>query len=295
MSFSKDKVKAPLLTFFSNANDFLAVVEPTLVQEETRHRLMLGIAIALKKNPAAYGDRLPLLCAHLDSRGQPVFIAVMTPPFPILVWFEHSLGDGSMRLIANEILDAGWDVPGVNGIAECSERFAPIFAELSKRGLLKEMRSRSYELTQVRFPASLPTGHWQWADQSQAESILKLLLGMQTDLQPVVTTNYTLAQARSFIEAKRVSVWVVDSEPVSMAMSNRPQLKSIGISAVYTPPEHRKKGYAGANVAYLSQTLLDQGFERVNLFTDLANPTSNKIYMEIGYREVCDYQQFKLV
>lgn len=286
-------MQASLLTFFSHANNFLAVVEPSLAQEETRHRLMLGIAIALKKNPAAYGDKLPLLCAHLDTKGKPVFIAVMTPPFPILVWFEKSLEDEILHLLAKEILDAGWDVPGVNGIAKCSERFAPILTKLTNRDLVKEMRSRSYELTQVRFPDPMPDGHWQWADASQAESILKLLQGMQTDLQPVVTTDYTLEQVQSFIEAKRISVWVVDGNPVSMAMSNRPQLKSIGISAVYTPPEHRKKGYAGANVACLSQALLDQGFERVNLFTDLANPTSNKIYMEIGYREVCDYQQFK--
>lgn len=287
-------MKTPLLTFYSNANNFLAVVEPTLAQEETRHRLILGIAIALKKNPAAFGDTLPLLCAHLDSREQPIFIAVMTPPFPILVWFEKSLDDEILHLLAKEILDAGWDVPGVNGIAECSERFAPVLGKLTNHDVVKEMRSRSYELTQVRFPDSLPIGHWQWADASQAESILKLLQGMQTDLQPIVTSNYTLEHALSFIEAKRVSVWVVDGEPVSMAMSNRPQLTSIGISAVYTPPEHRKKGYAGANVAFLSQALLDHGYERVNLFTDLANPTSNKIYMAIGYREVCDYQQFKL-
>ena len=287
-------MKTQLLTFYSDANKFLTIAEPTLAQEETRHRLILGIAIALKKNPAAYGDKLPLLCAHLDTKEQPVFIAIMTPPYPILVWFDHHLGDSELRLIANEILDAGWDVPGVNGIAECSERFAPILAKLTNREVIKEMRLRSYELTQVRFPDPFPNGHWRWADASQAKSVLKLLQGMQTDLQPVVTTNYTLEQVQSFIEAKRVSVWVVDGEPVSIAMSNRPQLKSIGVSAVYTPSEHRKKGYAGANVAFLSQALLDQGYQRVNLFTDLANPTSNKIYMEIGYREVCDYLQYKI-
>ena len=284
----------PLLTFFSNADQFLAVAESTLAKEETRHRLMLGIATALKKNPSAYGNKLPLLCAHVNNNGQADFIAVMTPPFPILVWFEDGLSDDDLALKAKEILDSGWDVPGVNGIAECSERFAPILAKLTNRKAVKEMRSRSYELTRVRFPDPMPNGYWQWADASQAESILKLYQGMQTDLQPIMTSNDTLEQVQSFIEAKRVSVWVVDGEPVSMAMSNRPQLTSIGISAVYTPPEHRKKGYAGANVAFLSQALLDQGFERVNLFTDLANPTSNKIYMQIGYCEICDYQQFKL-
>jgi predicted GNAT family acetyltransferase len=31
------------------------------------------------------------------------------------------------------------------------------------------------------------------------------------------------------------------------------------------------------------------------LFTDLANPTSNKIYAEIGYRRVADWEEHAFV
>ena len=31
------------------------------------------------------------------------------------------------------------------------------------------------------------------------------------------------------------------------------------------------------------------------LYTDLSNPTSNKIYVEIGYRRVCDAIQYAFV
>ena len=52
--------------------------------------------------------------------------------------------------------------------------------------------------------------------------------------------------------------------------------------------EHRGKGYASACVAAMSQHLLDGGKTFCTLYTDLSNPTSNKIYQNIGYRPVVD-------
>lgn len=57
---------------------------------------------------------------------------------------------------------------------------------------------------------------------------------------------------------------------------------------VYTPPEFRKNGYASFVVAELSQKILNSGKKFCILYTDLANPTSNKIYQNIGYKEVAD-------
>jgi predicted GNAT family acetyltransferase len=56
---------------------------------------------------------------------------------------------------------------------------------------------------------------------------------------------------------------------------------------VYTPKEHRGRGYASAAVAAVSRMLRDQG-ARVTLFTDQANPVSNAIYQRLGYRPVVD-------
>jgi GNAT superfamily N-acetyltransferase len=59
------------------------------------------------------------------------------------------------------------------------------------------------------------------------------------------------------------------------------------IGPVYTPPEQRRKGYASAAVATVSQLFLHAG-ARVCLYTDQANPTSNGIYQAIGYQPVVD-------
>jgi predicted GNAT family acetyltransferase len=78
-----------------------------------------------------------------------------------------------------------------------------------------------------------------------------------------------------------------------MACSQGPTPTGIRISLVYTPGEKRGRGYASACVAALSDEQLRAGRSRCFLFTDLANPTSNRIYQRIGYRPVCDFQEYR--
>ncbi len=86
-------------------------------------------------------------------------------------------------------------------------------------------------------------------------------------------------------------LWEADNSPVSLAGYTGPTPNSIRIGPVYTPPEQRGHGYATAVVAGLSQELLDKGFAFVTLYTDLANPTSNHIYQDIGYLPVADIDE----
>jgi predicted GNAT family acetyltransferase len=85
-------------------------------------------------------------------------------------------------------------------------------------------------------------------------------------------------------------IWEVAGEPVSMCQAVGRTPRGIRIGAVYTPPDHRRRGYASAITAAASQLQLDKGRRWCFLFTDLANPTSNRIYQAIGYRPVRDVQ-----
>ncbi len=82
-----------------------------------------------------------------------------------------------------------------------------------------------------------------------------------------------------------------DDGPVSMAATTRPTASGISIGAVYTPPEHRNRGYATSCVAGLCEQLL-LAYKFCVLYTDLSNPTSNAIYKAIGFREYCDSVQY---
>ena len=85
-----------------------------------------------------------------------------------------------------------------------------------------------------------------------------------------------------------LTLWEVDGSPVSMAGASRLEAGMFRAMAVYTPPELRGRGYAGAVTTAVSQAALDAGAADVVLFTDLANPTSNALYQRLGYRPIED-------
>jgi len=88
-------------------------------------------------------------------------------------------------------------------------------------------------------------------------------------------------------------LWVDRGRPVSLTGAGGLTPKGIRVGPVYTPPDARGRGYASNLVAEVSQALLDSGRTFVFLFTDLANPTSNKIYQAIGYEPVSDVDEWE--
>ncbi|MDX3074167.1 GNAT family N-acetyltransferase [Streptomyces sp. MI02-7b] len=85
-------------------------------------------------------------------------------------------------------------------------------------------------------------------------------------------------------------LWTVEDEPVAMAAMTSVVAGTARLTPVYTPPDHRGRGYGSAVTAAVSQAARDAGAEHVLLFTDLANPTSNSVYQRIGYSPVSDYR-----
>jgi hypothetical protein len=88
-------------------------------------------------------------------------------------------------------------------------------------------------------------------------------------------------------------LWEDDGDPVSLAGYGGQTPNGVRIGPVYTPPDLRGRGYATALTAELSQRLLDSSRRFCFLYTDLANPTSNRIYERIGYRRVCESAEIR--
>ncbi|MFJ9947772.1 GNAT family N-acetyltransferase [Kitasatospora sp. NPDC091207] len=86
----------------------------------------------------------------------------------------------------------------------------------------------------------------------------------------------------------RLHLWEDGGTPVAMA-GNSPVIAGMSrIGPVYTPGERRGRGYASGVTAAATAHALAQGATEVLLYTDLANPTSNSIYQQLGYRPVED-------
>lgn len=108
------------------------------------------------------------------------------------------------------------------------------------------------------------------------------------DVRLPTTKEEAKQTAHTLITNRRLFGLEVDGKLVSVAAKTRPTTNNITVNFVYTPKEARKKGYASSCVAALSQRMLDEGYKTTTLYTDLANPTSNKIYQEIGYEKIAE-------
>jgi len=277
-------------TFYQNPDDFLDRTLETLAQDETRNNLILGLALRLKENPQAYGDLSPLMVSVSDGSGKPCASALMTPPFAMVVQNEP-LNREALEILALDLQLEGWKLPGVNGEAEVSDAFARIWqAKMKQKAELIE-RLRAYELRELE-KIDYPAGKLRIAEERDAQLACQLLNAMQEESVLGPRRELTVEGSLESIRKQQSFFWEVDGEIVSSALAKRPQVKGICISGVYTLPEHRRKGYARALVAEVSKEMLWRGYEFTNLFTDLDNPTSNKIYQEVGYLPVCDYHLF---
>jgi hypothetical protein len=157
---------------------------------------------------------------------------------------------------------------------------------------------RIYRLTEVRTPDPGPAGAMRRAREEERELLVRWFDAFAVDVDDPEPGEPERAFER-FVPGRAGAVglylWEVNGDPRSMAGHSGPTPHGMRVFPVYTPPEERRRGYAGALVAALSQRLLDEGREFCFLFTDLANPTSNHVYQEIGYEPVCDVTQWRVV
>lgn len=105
-----------------------------------------------------------------------------------------------------------------------------------------------------------------------------------------------LLRASRLIEENQLFLYEDEEhQVVSMAAATRRLVHGMGIMYVFTPEEFRGKGYAAANIYYLSKALLEQGFEFCTLYVDKKNPLSNRAYEKVGYRVVDDVYEYKIL
>jgi len=96
------------------------------------------------------------------------------------------------------------------------------------------------------------------------------------------------------LEQGMVRVWD-DGGIVALAGYGDGGTDAARVAPVFTPPAHRRRNYASALVCELSRELLEQGKRAVFLTADAGNPTSNSIYLKIGYVPAADHFHFEFL
>lgn len=277
---------------FSNPSAFLETAQAWLEQRELENSLLLGLALRLRNDPQYYPSTpcMKIVC----DQDEPAVFALMTPPHNLILSGDSPVPERALDCLIEDLRSSPWSVPGVLAQPALAEQFREIWGDKPASRNPPQLRIRLYALRQVIPP--LPSlGSMRSANAEDLQTLRDWLIAFQSEaMGALISPNAAEAMAFRRITDGEIFFWE-HQKPVSMAASTRPTSHTISIGSVYTPPEQRRKGFASALVATLSQKLLDDGFECITLFTDLAYPTSNHIYQQVGYQAVCDFAEYRFL
>ena len=274
------------LAFTRDANDFAG---------RTQRLLAAGIecnvlaTVLMSVLDGAHSDPPPIFAYGVNERDEAVFAAMRTPPFPLLT---TPLGDAPAEPFVEQWLRADPDLPGVTGVPDTARAVADAWARLTGGTTSTTLSEAMHVVEQVHDPPFPGPGALRLANVDERDL---LIAWTETFVREAGLIG--AAQAGAMVDARLrqqgLLVWE-DSQPVSM-IGVAPEVAGVvRIGPVYSPAQYRRRGYAGSAVAAASRRALAAGATRCMLYTDLANPTSNKIYAEVGYRRMGAWEEIAL-
>jgi predicted GNAT family acetyltransferase len=269
---------------FTQAQQFEDKAKPFLTENEDVYSLFYGVLQGIKagryENP---------FMATIEVNDRIVALFQMTPPHPLnLIIIDETKTDDILTLVAHELSKRKLPIQSAVGVKSVVTAFSEKWQETTKCVARLLMDQGLYRLDQVDQSLEKNPGSWRYATKDEAPLLAQWFKAFEKDTglknSPVEAIKEKVNQ---FLADEEVFFWEDQGKIVSMMKKARPSERGVTVSFVYTPPQERKKGYARTMVAAGSEELL-KTYDFCVLYTDMMNPTSNKIYQEIGYRKIAD-------
>jgi GNAT superfamily N-acetyltransferase len=292
------------LRFFDDPVLFLDVAADHLAEDPVLSTVVSGVASRIADRREAgvpWPDGVPCWFAVALEGDEVLGVAMRTATFGSYPAYVLPMPDEAARALARELVDRGEALSAANGALPAVEAFCDELASLVGGRTRVAQHTRLFELGDLVEPEPVP-GRLRPASLDEADLVRGWYdafmedADVQAGREPGESPHESVddEEMRRRIEGGRIFVWEDESgQPVHVTAASHPSYGVSRIGPVFTPREHRGRGIASAAVAEVSALLRDSG-ERVCLFTDQANPTSNKIYETIGYRPVVDMANLRV-
>jgi hypothetical protein len=253
----------------------LAMARPFLANEPVLHNVILTLLTERAAHPEPGRYWVPL-----DDGAAAGFVFQS----PLTFWASLAcMTPDVIEAAVDSVADQGVRLPGAIGEVSTVARFAGQWTERHKSGATPLGGQRIYEVEHVTEQTA--RGGLREATKDDRNLVVSWLRAFQAE------ADDGASDPEAIVDQRRWWLWD-DGGPVSLARPSEPVEGVARIGPVYTPPERRNRGYAGACVSALSAQVLKSG-QRCILYTDLANPTSNAIYRRIGYRAVAEVLRYR--
>jgi uncharacterized protein len=277
------------ISITSDPQAFAAFAGAFLRAELEREQLARILAEVLRGRYAEHPNHFATV---LGGGGELLAVALRTPPHSLMC----TTLPGPAASLAAELIDI-WvardpDVVGVGAEPETARALAAAWARRTGGESQLEVRMAMHAATAIEDPPRRVAGRMRLAAADERDQLVRWWRAFYAEAEPLHPDDAEQDVAARYGD-RSLYVWEDGGVPVSLICARRTGNGYGWIGPVYTPPERRRRGYAGAGVAAASRQLLDAGASRCLLFTDLDNPTSNKIYHEVGYRRFADWENHR--
>ena len=291
------------LEFFTDPQEFFDVAGPLLATEPVLGSVITSVTERLAREAERGDDPWAGVGAPFerwwvairDESGEVVSAAMRTAPFKPFPTFSLPMSDAAATALATALHDRGELLGGANGALPGSRALAEETARLWGGSAMVDKHTRLWEATSVDVPPA-PEGRLRRAVEDDADLVLAWFTAFHVEADeqagrtpdPESGEHNTLDSVLGRIRDGVEWVWErPDGEVVHLTGAGLPAFGVSRIGPVFTPKQHRGSGIASHVVGELTRRGLEAG-QRMCLFTDQANPTSNKIYASLGYRPVLD-------
>jgi GNAT superfamily N-acetyltransferase len=292
------------LRFFDEPVHFLDVAADHLAADPVLSTVVAGVASRIadqREAGIAWPEGVPCWFAVALEGDEVRGVAMRTARFGSHPAYLLPMPDVAARALARVLVERDEPLSAANGALPAVEVFCEEMASLVGGRTRVGQHTRLFELGDLVEPQPVP-GRLRPAMLDETDLVCGWYDAFMEDAdeqagrEPGESPHESVdaEEMRRRIEGGRIFVWEDESgQAVHVTAASHPSYGVSRIGPVYTPREHRRRGVASAAVAEVSKLLRDSG-ERACLFTDQANPTSNKIYEAIGYRPVVDMANLRV-
>lgn len=267
-------------TFSSDVEEFVRNAGHLLADDPVAHTIALSVISQVR----AGVNTDTVFAWWTDDLGTVTGAASQTPPYPVLV---DVLPAEAYESLISGMVGARGEFTGVNGPLGIAVPLAAIAAERTASVASIMHATRLFRLTELTKPERWPDGSARAATVADEDLVTDWFIEFGEETHGWLGTD-PRGQVRHRTEVGGLVLWCDKTgRPVSVAGSTLPSWGASRVGPVYTPPEFRRQGYAGAVTWAITDMLVKQELQVV-LFTDLSNPTSNALYPRLGYQPVGD-------
>ncbi len=282
---------------FTDLDEFYKISMPFLLENEAENNLLLGILGALKTDIRAYDPEEDPVLIIIFEKEEISLVSIRTPPHFQIISLTKNLE--VITALVDLLLEENQEIPGVIGFKEGVEVFINLWAAKKGKRPVLATNERIYQLTEVN-PNIESINSFENALEEDKELLISWGQSFIKEILKDAPHDYISRSVQRIapmmersLQKKDIFVLKVDERIVSIARASRGTPNGLAVTLVYTPPQYRNNGYATELVARLCSLILERGKKYCYLFTDLANPTSNSVYMQIGFKPIIDVDEYR--